>query len=112
MRGRPFPSDFEGFVQLPPMHHDESADAAIRIRAAYNRENGKQQDVRQLIKFAFSATWVRDCREERKKTFERLQGNLRMIRSPHIDSELFVPGNPQGCSTLYIESAVQHVLTI
>ena len=69
MRRRPFPSDFEGFVQPLPMHLDESADAAIRIRAAYDRENRKQQDVRQLIEFALGATRVGDCREERKKTF-------------------------------------------
>ncbi len=94
VRGRPLPADLEGFVQLSSVDFDEGADAAIRVGAAHNRQNGKQQDVWQLIKFAFGPPRVGDCREERKETFERFQGNLRMIRSPHIDSELLVRRNP------------------
>jgi hypothetical protein len=52
------------------MDFDEGADAAIRIGAAHNRQNGKQQDMRQLIKFAFGAPWIGDCRKTQKKTFE------------------------------------------
>src|SRR6202034_4630901 len=32
--------------------------------------------------------------KERKKRFERLQGDPRMIRSPHTDSDFFRPRNP------------------
>jgi hypothetical protein len=39
MRGRSFPADFEGFVQLSPMDLDEGANAAVRVRAADNRQN-------------------------------------------------------------------------
>lgn len=53
VRGRPLPADLEDFVQLSSVDFDEGADAAIRVGAAHNRQNGKQQDLRQLIKFAF-----------------------------------------------------------
>src|ERR1017187_7491340 len=70
MSGRPFPADLEGLVQLSPMDLDEGADAAIRVGSAHNCQNGKQQDVRQLIEFAFGAPWIGDRREEREKAFE------------------------------------------
>jgi hypothetical protein len=70
MRGRPFPAYLESLVQLSPMDLDEGADAAIRVGAAHDRQNGKQQDVRQLIEFAFGAPWIGDCREVRQETFE------------------------------------------
>src|SRR5208337_2174464 len=40
MSGWPFPSDLKG---------------------SHNRENGKQQDMRQLVKFAFGAPRIGDC---------------------------------------------------
>src|SRR6266436_1030446 len=66
MSGCPFPADLEGLVQFPPMDFDEGTDAAIRIGSAHDRQYRKQQDVRQLIKFAFGAPWIGDCREARK----------------------------------------------
>ena len=70
MRGRPFPAYLKSLVQLSPMDLDEGADAAIRVGAAHDRQNGKQQDVRQLIEFAFGTPWIGDCRELRQETFE------------------------------------------
>ena len=46
MSGRPSPAEPEGLVQFSPMNFDEGTDAAIRVGAARNRQNGKQQDVR------------------------------------------------------------------
>ena len=46
MSGRPFPMDAESFVQLFPMDPEVSSQPAIRIGAADNRENRKQQHVR------------------------------------------------------------------
>jgi hypothetical protein len=46
MSGRPSPAEPEGLVQFSPMNFDEGTDAAIRVGAAHNRQNGKQQDVR------------------------------------------------------------------
>src|SRR5208282_542902 len=40
------------------------------------------------------ATRVGNRPKERKKRFERLQGDPRMIRSPHTDSDFFPPRNP------------------
>ena len=70
MRGRPFPADLECLVELLPMHLDERADAAIRVGAAHNRQNGKQQDVRQLVEFPFRAPGIGNHRQQRKETFE------------------------------------------
>ena len=70
MSGWPFPSDLKGSVQLWPMDLDEGADAAIRVGTAHNRENGKQQDMRQLVKFAFGAPRIGDCCELREEMFE------------------------------------------
>src|SRR5271169_6941246 len=46
------------------------------------------------MEFALGATRVGNRPKERKKRFERLQGGLRMIRSPHTDSDFFRPRNP------------------
>lgn len=70
MSGRPFPVDLEGLVELWPMNLDEGSNAAIRVGSAYNRQNGKQQYVRQLIELAFSASWIADPRELREEAFE------------------------------------------
>ena len=70
MSGRPFPADLEDPVQFPPMDFDEGTNAAIRIGAAHDRQYGKQQHVRQLIKFAFSPPWIGNCRKARKEMFE------------------------------------------
>ena len=70
VRGRFPPIDLESLVQTPPMNRDESPDAAIRVRSCHNRQNRKEQNVRQLIEFALGAAWVGDRCEQRKKTFE------------------------------------------
>ena len=94
MGGRPFPVDLEGFVQLSPMDLEVGLDAAIRVGSAHDRENGKQQYVRQPIEFAFGAPRIGDCGEQRQERLQRLQGDLPTIRSPHIDSDFFAPRNP------------------
>jgi len=40
------------------------------LAPAHNRENGKQQDMRQLVKFAFGAPRIGDCCELREEMFE------------------------------------------
>ena len=76
----PFPSDLKGSVQLRPMDLDEGADAAIRVGTAHNRENGKQQDMRQLVKFAFGAPRIGDC-------LRAARGNVRITsRQPPNNS--------------------------
>ncbi len=46
----PLPSDSETRIQSIPMTVDESADAAIGVRARHDRQNGKQQDVGQATR--------------------------------------------------------------
>ena len=92
MRRRPLPLDLKGFVQRLPMRFEIRLDASIRIGAAYDGENGKKQDVRQLIELALRAARVGDRGEKREKRPKRLQGDLRSIRSPHRDSQTFSLG--------------------
>jgi hypothetical protein len=68
--GRPLPTDRERFVQPSPVRLDEGANAPVRIGAGHNRQNGKQQNMRQLIKFTFSAARIRDRGKMRKKAVE------------------------------------------
>jgi len=93
MRRRPLPLDFEGFIQRSQMRLEVRLNAAIRIGPAHDGENGKQQYVRQPIEFALGPTRVRDCGEQREKRLQRLQGDLRLIRSPHTDSDFFARRN-------------------
>src|SRR5271169_2819089 len=67
------------------------------------------------MEFALGATRVGNRPKERKKRFERLQGGLRMIRSPHTDSDFFRPRNPptpvapQNVESCWIWDSVQCV---
>ena len=70
VRRRPFPADLEGLVELLPMHLDEGADAAIGVGAAHDRQDGKQQHVRQLIELALGAPRIGNPRQQREETFE------------------------------------------
>jgi hypothetical protein len=66
----------------------ERAEHLFGLRvAAHEGENGKQQYVRQPLESVFGATRIGDCNEQRKKRIQRLQGDLRFIRSPHTDSD-------------------------
>jgi hypothetical protein len=49
---------------------DERANASVRVGSRHNRQNGKQQNIRQLIEFALSAARVADRPEVRKKGVE------------------------------------------
>ena len=93
MRRRPPPLDLERFIQRSPMRLEVRPNAAIRIGPAHDGENGKQQYVRQPIEFALGPTRIRDCGEQREKRLQRLQGDLRLIRSPHTDSDFFARRN-------------------
>ena len=51
------------------MHLDEGADAAIGVGAAHDRQDGKQQHVRQLIELALGAPRIGNPRQQREETF-------------------------------------------
>lgn len=100
MGGGPFPANLERLVQLLPMNLDESFDASIRVRAAHNSQNGKKQNMRQLIKFALSAARVWDQSQQRKKLFKGFHGDPPLVWSPAIDSEFLSHWNPPFPSVL------------
>jgi len=58
MRGRLLPIDPERLVQLFPVDLEVSAQATIRIGAANHGENGKQQDMSQLVELALGTRAV------------------------------------------------------
>src|ERR1700675_3081255 len=70
------PANLESFVQPFPVRLDERTNASVRIGSSHNRQNGKQQNIRQLIEFTLGAARVTDHPEVRKKGIERLRGNL------------------------------------
>jgi len=76
VRGRPLPTDLERLVQPSAVRLDEGANAPVRIGARHNRQNGKQQNMRQLIEHSLGAARVADHPEVREEAFERLYGNL------------------------------------
>ena len=76
-RGRPFPKDPEGLVQASPANLDEGPEAAIRIGAGRDRQDRKQQDMREPGELASGAARIGDRRALRKEGVRRLYGNLR-----------------------------------
>ncbi len=68
--GWPLPADLERFVQSFEVHLDERTNTPVRVGSRHNRQNGKQQNIRQLIELALSAAWVADRPEVRKKRVE------------------------------------------
>src|SRR5277367_1337598 len=65
--GWPLPADLESFVQTFELNLDKRANAPVRVGSRHNRQNGKQQNIRQLIELALGATRVVDRPEARKK---------------------------------------------
>ena len=69
MRGRPFPTDAESFVQLLPMDSEIGLQTATRVGAAHNGEDGKKKHVPQLVELALGAARIGNCREQRETVF-------------------------------------------
>src|ERR1700676_3419306 len=74
--GWPLPADLESFVQPFKLNLDKRANAPVRVGSRHNRQNGKQQNIRQLIELALGATRVVDRLEARKKGVKRIHRNL------------------------------------
>jgi hypothetical protein len=60
VRGRPTPLQREGGLQPLTMDVDESDDAAIRVAAGHDGEDGEQQHIRQLVELALRPARIRD----------------------------------------------------
>ena len=60
VRRRSAPCETKRGIQFGAMHVDEGDDAAIGVAAGYDRQNGKQQHVGQLVLLALPAAGIRD----------------------------------------------------
>ena len=60
MGGRPLPVDFKGFIQPLQVRLDERANAPVRVGARHNRQDGKQQNMGQMIELPLGAPRVAD----------------------------------------------------
>jgi len=63
VRGRSTPLQAEGRVQLAAVDGDESDDATIRVAAGYDRKNGEQQQVGQLVELSLRPARIMDVRQ-------------------------------------------------
>src|SRR6202521_991565 len=81
--GWSLPANLESFVQPFPVRLDERTNASVRIGSSHNRQNGKQQNIRQLIEFTLGAARVADHPEVRKKAIERLVATSRECGGRH-----------------------------
>ncbi|MDQ2944504.1 MAG: hypothetical protein M3Y27_00915 [Acidobacteriota bacterium] len=77
VRGRAPPFQAKGGIQFVAMHVDERDDAAIRVAACDNGENGEQQNVRQLVELAFGSARIRNIGQYVQQRRKLGHGNLR-----------------------------------
>jgi hypothetical protein len=80
MDRRSFPLNSKRLVEPHPVHFHKSSYPSIRIRAAHNGQDGKQQNVRQLIELAFGTARIRDLGQSGQQRFTGiLHDNLQEV---------------------------------
>lgn len=60
MGGRRLPAQPKRHVHTLQMYPDEGMDAAVRVGAADDRQDRKQEDIALLEALAFGTAWIRD----------------------------------------------------
>ncbi len=61
--GCPTPFQRKGGIQPAAMDGDEGDDAAMRVAAGHNGEDGERQHGGQLVKLPLCPAWIRDVRQ-------------------------------------------------
>src|SRR4051812_19312320 len=69
------------------MNVDEGDDAAIRVAAGHDGEDGEQQDVRQLIELALPTPGIGDVRQQPQQRRKCSHGNLRVGCRPRSQTQ-------------------------
>jgi hypothetical protein len=77
VRGRATPRQTKGGVQLAAIDVDKRDDAAIRVRAGHDGEDGEQQHMRQFVDLPLRPAWIRNVRQQAQQRREFGHGNLR-----------------------------------
>ena len=78
------PFQAECRIQSAPMHVDEGDDAAIRVAARHDGQDGEQQHMRQLVELAFRPTRVGYLGQQIQQRRERSHGNLQTVAAPGV----------------------------
>jgi hypothetical protein len=96
--GRTAPFQAEHGVQPVAMHVDEGDDAAIRVAAGHDGEDGKQQHMRKLVDLPLATTGIGNFSEQAQQRRECSHGNLRLGCRPRSqsfsDSRIPLPSAP------------------
>ena len=77
VRRRTAPVQTESRVQLAAVDVDEGDDAAIRVAAGHDGQDGEQQHVGQLVELSLRPAHIRDVRQHIQQRRKRSHGNLR-----------------------------------
>jgi hypothetical protein len=70
------PRQTEGGIQLAAIDVDKRDDAAIRVRAGHDGEDGEQQHMRQFVDLPLRPAWIRKVRQQAQQRHEFGHGNL------------------------------------
>lgn len=76
VRGSESPFQAEDGVEPGALLIDEGGDAAIRVGAGHDCENGEQQDMRQLAQLALRSAWIGNVCQQLQQRQKRDHGNL------------------------------------
>jgi hypothetical protein len=76
VRGRPTPFQCEGAIQAAPMNLEEGDNAAIRVAAGDDGEDGERQHVRQLVELALRLMRIADISQPLQQRQKGGHGNL------------------------------------
>jgi hypothetical protein len=89
------PGQAEDPVQAAAVRVDEGGDAAIRVAAADDRQDGEQQHMRQSVELALRAALVGHFLQQAKQRRKRGHGNLHLGCRPRSQTS-----SPQGIPLL------------
>src|ERR1700674_2802645 len=97
--GWSLPANLESFVQPFPVRLDERTNASVRIGSSHNRQNGKQQNIRQLISLPSARRGSRIIPRCERKGLNDCVATSRECGGRHRFRTFLPPESPFRCST-------------
>jgi len=76
VRRRPLPCQTKRCVQLAPVDVDEGDNAAIRVTAGHDGQDGEQRHIGQLVELPLRPARIRDVRQHIQQRRKHSHGNL------------------------------------